>query len=493
MDRVAATAHPDACPQSALDRRGSTRSGVPFLVAHLSELETGELEIDVRERRILVDVELSASLSLASKQVARQRLDGEHAVLERALGRDVLQLESGQLDLIDMQDDCRIVLSKPCGTHRRFRKQQRRTAVRRSAPRCAQADVRDPEQVRLELDVELRSRARGVDADPAVHVALSGMHRQIVEIEMQTVALELARQSIGARIDHMQPDQIIEVLQVLAAGREGRFHRVEIERAGQYSLTFQVRAARALGVGEMIGTLMTRGGERVALDLEGCRMPVQIALAPDPDLCSSRRAFRGCDPVELQMPAIIVERHVRARHRKAAHDGELPLGMRNGGVVPLPVGAALCIAYEMQTRAREGQAVDAESVMQPRHLEHQAQRADLRGAPGWHPAGIADDDALGGDAGCPGEQLDSQGTVDGDRASGANGDEVQERSAKESRLHSRRKSRHRRDHESDGNGHSYKPAPRGNPHDASKLLHPRPDQQRVTEVQYVPSAACAPL
>jgi hypothetical protein len=37
---------------------------------------------------------------------------------------------------------------------------------------------------------------------------------------------------------------------------------------------------------------------------------------------------------------------------------------------------------------------------------------------------VADDDALRCDAGRPGEELDPQGTVDGDRASGANGNEV---------------------------------------------------------------------
>ena len=219
-------------PQGALDRRGSLRGGAPFLAAHLTELETRELEIDIGVRRILVDVERAAPLSLAAEQPARHRLHGEHAVIERALRRYVLQLEPCQLDLIDMQHDCRIVRAKSPGTQRRLREQQRWTAIRRSAPCRAQSDVRDLQQVRLEPHVELRPRAGGVDADAAPHVALSGMHRQIGEMEMQCVALELARQPVGSRVDHMHTDQIVEILQVLAARLEGRLQRVEIERTG---------------------------------------------------------------------------------------------------------------------------------------------------------------------------------------------------------------------------------------------------------------------
>ena len=172
-------------------------------------------------------------------------------------------------------------------------------------------------------------------------------------------------------------------------------------------------------------------------------MSVQIALAPNPDLCSGRWAFRGCDAVELQMPAIILEGHVRTRHGEAAHDGELCVDVREGRIAPLPVGPAQGIAYEVQARGIHGEALDAEPVMPPRHLEHEGQRANLRHSSGGHPVRIADDEALRRDAGRPGEELDPQGTVDGDRASGANGNEVQEGVAKKSRLHRGRKSRDR--------------------------------------------------
>jgi hypothetical protein len=147
------------------------------------------------------------------------------------------------------------------------------------------------------------------------------MHRQIAEIEVQSVALELSRQPIGARVDHVQADQIVQILQVIAVGLEGRVDCVEIEGTGQNSLTLQLRPARALGIEEVIGALMTRGAERVALDLERGGMSVQIALAPNPHLCAGRWAFRGCDALELEMPASIVEGHMRARYREAAHDG----------------------------------------------------------------------------------------------------------------------------------------------------------------------------
>src|SRR5271154_3480847 len=111
---------------------GGPRSGCPFLTAHLIEFETRELEVDLGERRILVDVELAASLSLAAEQPSRHRLNGEYAVIERALGRQILQFEPRQRDLIDMQGDCRIVLAKSLGTQCRLREQQGRTAIRRS-------------------------------------------------------------------------------------------------------------------------------------------------------------------------------------------------------------------------------------------------------------------------------------------------------------------------------------------------------------------------
>ena len=73
-----------------------------------------------------------------------------------------------------------------------------------------------------------------------------------------------------------------------------------------------------------------------------------------------------------------------------------------------------------------------------------------------------------------------QGTVDGDRASGANGNEVQEGVAKKSRLHRGRKSRDRCHDDRDGYGQSYKPPPQGNSH-ASTLLPRREDHQRAAE------------
>jgi hypothetical protein len=64
---------------------------------------------------------------------------------------------------------------------------------------------------------------------------------------------------------------------------------------------------------------------------------------------------------------------VRARYGEAAHDGELPVDVRQGRIVPLPVGPPRRIAYEVQARGIHGQAIDAEPVMQPWHLEYEGQ------------------------------------------------------------------------------------------------------------------------
>ena len=85
MDRTSLAPHPD----SSLERTFSRwRTGI--FVVKLSELHAGELEIHVGRGTVRPRVYFKMSRELASEYIGLQRGNGQDALVDRHLGRDLV-------------------------------------------------------------------------------------------------------------------------------------------------------------------------------------------------------------------------------------------------------------------------------------------------------------------------------------------------------------------------------------------------------------------
>src|SRR5690348_6159696 len=113
-------------------------------------------------------------------------------------------------------------------------------------------------------------------------LALTRCGEEIVEFEAGVVPGQLACEAIRSGVGKKHACQVVKILEIRAACREGGFEVAKVERVRHRPVTCQMRAARACHERKPIRLGARDGGEWIPVDVECGVVAVEMPFALDP-------------------------------------------------------------------------------------------------------------------------------------------------------------------------------------------------------------------